>query len=130
MSLGLAMRQHHFHIRGHCRLNGFAIACSIGGKHQTGCECAEDVAQLVVVLADGGVGGRCGAIRHSGHHATQSHQSVFKVVLRQDHHGAIGVEASVDQALCNVSGRIQRMSEADVLPVARSAICILDATRK
>ena len=34
---------------------------------------------------------------------------MFKVVLRQDHHGAIGIEAAVDQTLSDVACCIQRL---------------------
>ena len=48
--------QHHFNVRIHCGMDGFAVARCIGCKHQAGCHGAYHVLELVKVLAHQRVG--------------------------------------------------------------------------
>ena len=114
-----ALGQHHFHIGAHGGFDGFAVARTVGRKHQPGGEGGDDVAQLVVVLAHGGVGGRHGAVGHPCVNAAQRQQRVLDGVLAQHHHRALGIQAPVQQGLADAAGGVQRLGVAHMLPVAR-----------
>ena len=116
-ALQRALGEDHFDISRHGGRNGLAVARAIGGKHQARRQGVDDVAQLVVVLAHGGVGGRHRAVGHPGVHAAQRQQRVFDGVFAQHDHRALCVQAPVQQGLADAARGVERLGVGHVLPV-------------
>ena len=55
---------------------------------------------------------------------------MLQAVFAQDHHGTLGIQATVDQALCNVARSVPSFSIGDMTPFTQTAICQFDATGK
>ena len=87
----------------HDRGDGAAEARGVAGEHQPGRQRVEDMAQLVVVLADGGIGRRDRAVGNAGVDAAERQQRVLEAVLAQDHHRPLGGQAAVEQGLADAA---------------------------
>ena len=125
-----AFGRHQFHVGCHRGQHGAAVAVRVGREHQARREGLHHMVQLVEVLAHQRVGGRRGAIGNAGVHAAQPQQGVFKVVLAQDQHRALGRQAPVQQPLADAARGVERLRERDMAPVARGAVGVPRAARE
>jgi hypothetical protein len=87
------------------------------------------MAQLLMVLADGGVGGRHGAEGYAGVEATQRQQCVLQVVFAENGHRTFGVQAAVDQRLADAPRAVQRFAVGNAAPVTGGAVGLAHASR-
>ena len=119
-AVDVALVQHHFHAVVQGGLQRLAEACAVGGIDQARRQRADHVAQFVVVLAGGGIGGRNGAVGHTGVEAAQRHEGVFQAVLAEEDHWALGAQAPVQQGLADAACGLQCLAVAHMLPVTRA----------
>ena len=106
----------------HRGLDGFGITTGIGCKHQPRRHRGEHVPQLVVVLTDQRIWRRGRYKRHARQHAAQGQHGVLNVVLGQDHHRAVNIQATVDQTLCDGACARPGLRVGHMLPVAGFAV--------
>ncbi len=124
-----ALGQHHFHIGRHDGGDCPPVARCVAGVDHARRQRAQHVAQLVVVLADGGIGRRGRAVRDAGVKAAERQQGVLQAVLAQDGDRAFGSEPAIQQGLADAASRVQRLAPGDAAPLAGAAVGVARAAR-
>ena len=109
--------------RGGDRFGVARILC----EHQARGDGTQNMFELVVVLADQGIGWRYGGVGYARDQAAEREQGVFQAVFAQDRNRFFGVQSLVDQPLGNAAGGGPGLGVINMFPEPQMTIGRLNA---